>query len=187
MNYFIAEEISRILPVALRITKCTLQEMVGAIDNCLHKNCRFPKINGAIFAIVTELLDERLKYTKEILCTYFEVHSSSAWTSNPGYADIFKESLSSICTIDLGYLPMPLVSSNSNSDNLLLLSDASKCPISGPTKLTQEQLELCKHLRNLAVNAFKIVRWQAQDYIAKAILSSLIYKTVDTVSTVLVI
>lgn len=177
MNYFIAEEINRILPVALRITKCTLQEMVGAIDNCLHKNCRFPKINGAIFAIVTELLDERLKYTKEILCTYFEVHSSSAWTSNPGYADIFKESLSSICTIDLGY---------SSSDNFLL-SNASKCPISGPTKLTQEQLELCKHLRNLAVNAFKIVRWQAQDYIAKAILSSLIYKTVDTVSTVLVI
>lgn len=52
--------------------------------------------------------------------------------------------------------------------------------------LTAVQLDMCKRVRELATKVFEIVRPQLQDFIAKIILCSLVYKTVDKVAKTLV-
>ncbi|ODM93374.1 Dynamin-related protein DNM1 [Orchesella cincta] len=171
LNHFIKEEIKKMAPVAIHTAQLLHQEMVNMIESCLE-NKRFPKANTAIYSIVSELLSSKMEQTVYHLEMYFEIQSASAFSANEGYAKFFKKVLGPIPQIDLGELPMPLVPNVGGKQGLE----------KSPAGFTTEQSSMFQQLKDLANQVYQMARWQAQDYIVKGILHTLIYKSIDTVA-----
>ncbi|CAL8126858.1 unnamed protein product [Orchesella dallaii] len=175
LNYFIKEEIKRLKLVALHCCQSLHQEMVSMINKCLEGNKRFPNVNAAIESIVNELLSTKMELTNEVLETYFEIKSSSALTANQDYRGTFEKLMTPISVVDLGVLPVGMV----------FEGDGETENGEGTQDFTHAQLGICQQMRNLAQGVYKIILGQAQDYTINAIMTTLIYKTVDTVAVVL--
>ncbi|ODN01123.1 Dynamin-1-like protein [Orchesella cincta] len=182
LNHFIKEEIKGMAVVADHCSKLLHQEMVDMISKCLEGNKRFPKVNAAITSIVEELLSSKMEITSEILDTYFEIQSSSAFTASPTYHVIFKELMTPVSGVDLGLLPVPMVLEG-NGEPVCNLSRSTSFKPTGSTNCSSTQSEFCEKLRTLANHVIQTVRWQVQDFITKAVLNTLVYKTVDNVGT----